>query len=210
MGLIRKSLYLTTGGLVAPNSRKQRIQMQQLAALQGATDEEVRRRGGRGDVAGILGLPPASVAARGRLQGTHRATQASVPQEVAVIRLSCGHVSEVRDPRVIGWLSVPDSDLSYRCPTCGIERAVDEITDPAGIAAAGITAAQDTRSMLGEIRELTERLAADDPGGRAEEAAAPSAGPSVTESLERLAALHSSGALTDAEFQAAKAKLLSL
>jgi len=50
-GLIRKSLILGTGGLVAPNSKKQRLQMQQLAALQSATPEEIRQRGGRNDVA---------------------------------------------------------------------------------------------------------------------------------------------------------------
>jgi hypothetical protein len=47
MGLIRKSLYLGTGGVVAPNSKKQRQQKQVLAALQGATPEEVKRAGGR-------------------------------------------------------------------------------------------------------------------------------------------------------------------
>jgi hypothetical protein len=61
MGLIRKSLYVASGGIVAPHSRKQRIAMQQLAALQGATPQEVRQRGGRGDVDGFWGFQPASV-----------------------------------------------------------------------------------------------------------------------------------------------------
>jgi hypothetical protein len=47
MGLIRKSLFLGTGGLIAPNSKKQRTAKQQLAALQGKSDAEVRRAGGR-------------------------------------------------------------------------------------------------------------------------------------------------------------------
>ena len=209
MGLIRKSLFLTTAGLVAPNSRKQRVQMQQLAALQGATDEEVRLRGGRGDAAGFLGLPSASVAARERVRVTPLPARPSSPQEV-VIRLSCGHVSEISDPRVVRWLSVPDGDLSYNCATCGIERAVDEVIDRASIAAAGTAAARDTQAMLQEMRELTERLTLDEPVARARESSTPTASPGVTDSLERLAALHSSGALTDAEFQAAKAKLLSL
>jgi hypothetical protein len=37
MGLIRKSLYLGTGGLVAPNSKKQRQQKQVLAAMRTPT-----------------------------------------------------------------------------------------------------------------------------------------------------------------------------
>ena len=66
MGLIRKSLYLGTGGVVAPHSRKQRVAMKQLAALQGRGEAEVRRAGGRSDFAGFWdasqagkGVPPA-------------------------------------------------------------------------------------------------------------------------------------------------------
>jgi hypothetical protein len=62
MGLIRKSLFLGTGGLVAPNSKKQRQQKQMLAAMQGATPSEVRRAGGRYDFDGFWGQPPPSVA----------------------------------------------------------------------------------------------------------------------------------------------------
>lgn len=47
MGLIRKSLFLASGGIVAPNSKKQRNQRQSLAAAQGKSDAEVRRAGGR-------------------------------------------------------------------------------------------------------------------------------------------------------------------
>jgi hypothetical protein len=47
MGLIRKSLFLASGGIVAPNSKKQRNQRQLLAAAQGKSDAEVRRAGGR-------------------------------------------------------------------------------------------------------------------------------------------------------------------
>ncbi len=38
--------------------------------------------------------------------------------------------------------------------------------------------------------------------------AAPAAGPSITDQLQQIAALHQQGALTDEEFAAAKAKLL--
>jgi hypothetical protein len=47
VGLIRKSLHVASLGAVAPNSRKQRVALQQLAALQGKSPEEVRRVGGR-------------------------------------------------------------------------------------------------------------------------------------------------------------------
>jgi hypothetical protein len=60
MGLIRKSLYLGSGGLVAPHSKKQRMQLQQLAALRGASPEEIKRAGGRSDYDAFLGLSPAS------------------------------------------------------------------------------------------------------------------------------------------------------
>jgi len=46
MGLIRKGLFMTTG-LVAPYSKKQKTQMQILAALQGATPEEIANTGTR-------------------------------------------------------------------------------------------------------------------------------------------------------------------
>jgi hypothetical protein len=46
MGLIRKGLFVTTG-VVAPYSKKQKTQMQILAAMQGATPEEVRKVGSR-------------------------------------------------------------------------------------------------------------------------------------------------------------------
>jgi hypothetical protein len=53
MGLIRKSLYLGTGGVVAPNSRKQRMALKQLAALKGRSEAEIRRAGSRYDFAGF-------------------------------------------------------------------------------------------------------------------------------------------------------------
>lgn len=47
MGFIRKTLFAVTGGAVSPNSKKQRLQMQVVAAAQGKSEEEVRRAGGR-------------------------------------------------------------------------------------------------------------------------------------------------------------------
>jgi hypothetical protein len=54
MGLIRKSAYLATGGAVAPHSRKQRTALKQLAALQGASPDQVRQTGGRNDYDSFL------------------------------------------------------------------------------------------------------------------------------------------------------------
>ena len=76
MGLIRKSLYLGTGGVVAPNSKKHRDQMKMLAALQGAMPAEIKRAGGRYDFDGFMGQSPPSVAARADAE---RAARQAVP-----------------------------------------------------------------------------------------------------------------------------------
>lgn len=47
MGLIRKALFASTGGIVAPNSKKQRVAKQTLAAIQGCSDQEVELTGTR-------------------------------------------------------------------------------------------------------------------------------------------------------------------
>ena len=47
MGLIRKALFVTTVGAVAPNSKKQRAARQTLVAIQGGSPAQVRRAGGR-------------------------------------------------------------------------------------------------------------------------------------------------------------------
>jgi Short C-terminal domain len=214
MGLIRKSLYLTTGGVVAPNSKKQRLQMQQLAALQGATPEEIKRAGGRDDP---FGLPPASVtqkATAGQPSGTPRRPctcgapvrcimgrywdedgfehQCPGPPEVqsqarpaiegsdqeTTILLSCGHTTLIADPHMVGWLSV-EGALSYRCPICDAERAIVTINEDAASESEFVP----DETAVGEFSQLIDEL-------------------------ERLAALRTSGALTDTEFQTAKARLL--
>lgn len=47
MGFIRKTLFLISGGTVAPNSTKQRRQEQILAALRGKNEDEIRWAGSR-------------------------------------------------------------------------------------------------------------------------------------------------------------------
>jgi hypothetical protein len=63
MGLIRKSLHIATAGVVAPNSKKQRVQRQILAAVQGQSPAQVRRAGGRYEHSlATVGMPTRRVA----------------------------------------------------------------------------------------------------------------------------------------------------
>ena len=73
-----------------------------------------------------------------------------------------------------------EGELSYRCPVCGAERAI---------------------VATGEVTTTSE------PSDLPNEVSAGESGQMIHE-LERLARLHDSGALTDTEFQAAKARLL--
>ncbi len=54
MGLIRKTAYFATGGIAAPHSKKQRTALKQLAAVQGASPEQVRETGSRRDTETVL------------------------------------------------------------------------------------------------------------------------------------------------------------
>lgn len=58
MGLFRKAAYVASGGVVAPHSRKQRTALKTLAAVQGASPEQVRKTGGRHDFdSAVTGTP---------------------------------------------------------------------------------------------------------------------------------------------------------
>ena len=65
--------------------------------------------------------------------------------------------------------------------------------------------AQQEDQQNAQINDLQQQQAAAPPPAEA----APAAGPSLLDQLNQLDALHQSGALTDNEFTAAKAKLLS-
>jgi hypothetical protein len=84
------------------------------------------------------------------------------------------------DPRIIRWLSV-EGDISYHCQTCNADRAVRAI--------GGDATPEPVTSGGQPTKSASIRL---------------------TDELERLASLRVSGALTDAEFQAAKARLLGI
>lgn len=85
MGIIRKSLYLGTGGLVSPNAKKQRRQMQTLKAMQGQLRKRLGRQGPL-RLRGILGNHGARLR---RTAAESRATQHSSRQ--ADPRRSCWH-----------------------------------------------------------------------------------------------------------------------
>jgi Short C-terminal domain len=96
------------------------------------------------------------------------------------IRLSCGHGEFITDPRIARWLSV-EGDISYHCRTCDTDQPI-------------VAIGEDVTSEPGS------------PGGELDRAASSQ----LTDELERVASLHASGALTDAEFHAAKARLLGM
>jgi Short C-terminal domain len=97
-----------------------------------------------------------------------------------LIRLSCGHTAVIADPRTARWLAV-EGDISYHCRTCNADRPVIAIgEDPTAMPSS--SGGQLSGRMSGQLAD----------------------------ELERLAGLHASGALTDAEFQAAKGRLLGL
>jgi hypothetical protein len=107
-------------------------------------------------------------------------SSAAGTQPQTVIQLSCGHTVIVTDPRTIRWLSAP-GDLSYRCRACDADVSIVVVG--------------------GELIP--------EPGSPAHETSKPTSS-QLTDELERLTGLYVSGALTDAEFQAAKAQLLGL
>lgn len=94
------------------------------------------------------------------------------------IRMECGHVLPITDRRTIRWLTA-EGELSYHCKECDAERLI-------------VAVGEDTLSEAGQSRDNPHTP----PPSR------------LVDDLERLTNLHASGALTDAEFQAAKSRLL--
>ena len=95
MGLIRKALFVSTGGVVAPNSRKQRVAMQTLAAIQGRSDEEVELIGTRRQSLGLTG------ASLRRPTISQVYTDREIADAVELIHgppLACGHLACYRLP----------------------------------------------------------------------------------------------------------------
>lgn len=112
--------------------------------------------------------------------GRPRPADQSAEMAGTSIRLSCGHGEFITDPRIARWLDV-EGDISYHCRTCGTDQP---------IVAVGEDATSEPGSAVSEL-------------GRA-------ASSQLADELERMASLHASGALTDAEFHAAKARLLGM
>lgn len=115
-----------------------------------------------------------------RLLATVASSAADSRQAETLIRLSCGHAVIITDPRVVRWLSV-EGEVSYHCRTCDADVPV---------VGTGNDASPEPSLPDDDRRRPTSSQ--------------------LTGELERLASLHASGALTDAEFQAAKARLLGM
>jgi hypothetical protein len=106
MGLLRKTLWLSTAGVIAPNSKRQKRDARLLAATQGATPREVRRAGGRLDPFSMTppSLAPAPAARIGspRTLAVNAAyTDAELAAAVEKIHgppLLCGHLACYRLP----------------------------------------------------------------------------------------------------------------
>jgi hypothetical protein len=58
MGLIRKTAWLASGGIVRPTSKKEKRHAELLAAIQGKDAKTVRRAGGRYDASNLFGGTP--------------------------------------------------------------------------------------------------------------------------------------------------------
>ena len=229
MGLIRGALHIATYGAVSPKSKKQRMAAAQLAAMQGASDREIKIAGSRN-----FDFVNQEKLRRLRERAPHRqvgAEQAAPP------------VSPVTDPgldyhpvRLPGdaRLHLIYGDLPGLLTLCGKSGAwdvreqlsIDDVTCRECRIVAGDGGSPRTTSILtgncpkcfqpivwykdlhptpvhaatGEFAcprddSDTKELHGQDNGGLAAE-------------LERLAALHASGALDDEEFRAAKARIV--
>lgn len=148
MGLIRGALHIASYGAVSPKSKKQRTGAMQLAAMQGASEAEIK-------IAGSRNFDFVNQDKIRRLQ-QRQEQQRQVEAEPSVLRGSCPKCS-----RPVVWYTQTDQ-TPVHAGTGKFECPPDE-NSRGGVAA----------------------------------------------ELERLAALHQSGALDDDEFRTAKRRLLS-
>jgi hypothetical protein len=146
MGLIRGALHIASYGAVSPKSKKQRTASMQLAAMQGASEAEIK-------VAGSRNFDFVNKDRIRRLQEREQRQQAGTQPSV----------------------------LRGSCPKCSQPVAWDTKRDQTPV-----------HTATGKFECPRSE---DSQGGIAAE-------------LERLAALHRSGALDDDEFRAAKRRLL--
>jgi hypothetical protein len=146
MGLIRGALHIASYGAVSPKSKKQRTAAMQLAAMQGASEAEIK-------IAGSRNFDFVNQDKIRRLQ--EREQRRQVEAEPSVLTGSCPKCS-----RPVVWYT-ETNQTPVHTATGKFECPPDEASRGA-----------------------------------------------VTAELERLAALHQSGALDDDEFRAAKRQLL--
>lgn len=210
MGLIRKSLYLGTGGLVAPNSKKQRQQAQILAAMQGATPKEVRRAGGRYDFDGFWGQPPASVARRSA-ERQKPSAERQKPSGSPEVRASSEAAIGPKPPSERGWnlASIePPTGKPDECPRC--HRRGPYVGTPGkphntkGRKWCPGTTEVDYVYRDGYLHPVLEQrhINMDEPAPEL----ATTRG--AAERLAEVTRLHDAGLLTDEEYQAKRAKII--
>ena len=238
MGLIRGALHIATYGAVSPKSKKQRMASMQLAAMQGKSEAEIKIAGSRNfdwvnqanirarqqrelrarSQAGLAGgsavwhVPsddpasyyPATILGSGQLHLIYgdmpdaptlcgKSSAQDVPEALSIDDVTCGVCRAVAGD--FGGPPKSPFILTGRCPKCSRPVVWYKQRDktPVHTATGKFECPADADSEKGTP------VAAEPDSQR---------GAEVAVELERLAALHSSGALDDEEFRAAKARII--
>jgi hypothetical protein len=223
MGLIRKSLYLGTGGLVASNSKKQRKQKQILAAMEGATPSEIKRAGGRYDFNGFWGQPSPSVVRRAAVQGSEKQAPVSMAQALAYQAAESNSERAPITGTVSGAKPAFGGNTEFTLIGEGGEEELWEARNnrlPRGPDIKVMGRFQPGLRLMGSalngkaVRVYPSRkpgkaswvdLAEQEPESKTAGAAAPS---TAEGRLAEVTRLHSAGVLTDEEYQAKRAEII--
>lgn len=214
MGLIRKSLYLGTSGLVAPNSKKQRQQKQILAAIQGATPAEVKRAGGRYDFNGFWGQPPASVSQRSSGPSANRgpAERQESPRSPEMVQAPSQDADIPKPPSGRGWKLAniqPSAGTPDECPRCHRRGPYVKIPGQPHFTTRRRTWCPGTRAVDYVYRDGYLHPVVNQQHVNAEGAAAGiSTMRNPAERLTEVIRLHDAGLLTDAEYEAKRAQII--
>lgn len=223
MGLIRKSLYLGTGGLVAPNSKKQRQQKQILAATQGATPSEIRGAGGRYDFNGFWGQSATSVARRAAVQGSEKQAPVSMAQALAYQAAESNPERAPIAGTVLGAKPAFGGNTEFTLIREGGEEELWEVRNnrlPRGPDIKVLGRPQPGLRLMGSAlngkavriypsskpgKASWVDLAEQEPQPKTAAAAAPS---TAEERLAEVTRLHDAGVLTDEEYQTKRAEII--
>jgi hypothetical protein len=235
MGLIRGALHIATYGAVSPKSKKQRMASMQLATMQGKSEAEIKIAGSRNfdwvNQSNIRMKQQRELRARRRAGFAEGPTVWDVPSDDPVnyypvtipssgqLHLIYGDMPDA--PTLCGRSGaqkVPEA-LSIDNVTCAVCRAVagdfsgpprsPKVTGRCGKCSRPVVWYGEGSSVHTATGKVECPVDADSEEGTPV-AAEPSnqEGTGVAAELERLAALHSLGALDDEEFRAAKARII--